>query len=154
MEDLERLLLEQPLFRGLEARLGTLISGCARHTRFAPGAELLHEGAPADEFYLLRHGRVALEILEPGLPPVPFTTLGPGEIVGASWLVPPYRWTFDARAIEATRAIGVDARCLRAKCDADHDLGYELLKRVSAMLIRRLHATRLQLLDVYGRKAK
>lgn len=150
MTGLERIVLEQPLFRGLEAPLGARVAGCARNVRFRTGEDLFREGAPADEFYLLRQGRVALEILEPGHAPARFATLASGEIVGASWLVPPYRWTFDARALEPTRAIGVDARCLRAKCEADHDLGYELLKRLSAALIRRLHATRLQMLDVYG----
>jgi CRP/FNR family transcriptional regulator, cyclic AMP receptor protein len=154
MQGLERILLEQPLFRGLEARLGSLVSGCARNVHFRGGEEVFREGAPADEFYLLREGRVALEILEPGHEPARLSTLGSGEILGASWLVPPYRWTFDARALEPTRAIGVDARCLRAKCEADHDLGYELLKRVAASLIRRLHATRLQMLDVYGNRAR
>jgi len=152
MEGIERILLEQPLFRGLEARIGALIAGCARNVRFRSGEEIFREADPADEFYLLRQGRVALEIIEAGRAPARFSTLGPGAILGASWLVPPYRWTFDARALEPIRAIGIDARCLRAKCEADHDLGYELLKRVAAALIQRLHATRLQMLDVYGNR--
>ena len=73
-----------------------------------------------------------------------------GEIAGVSWLVAPYRWAFDGRALERVHALGIDARCLRAKCEADHDLGYELLKRFLALSIRRLHDTRLQHLDVYG----
>lgn len=144
------MVLEQPLFRGLEARVGALLGGCARNVRFRAGEALFHEGAPADEFFLLRRGRVALESLERGRAPAVFLTLAPGEIVGASWLVPPYRWTFDARALEPAIAIGLDVRCLRAKCEADHDLGYELLKRVAAALVRRMHAARLQLLDVYA----
>ncbi len=77
--------------------------------------------------------------------------MGVGEFVGASWLIPPYRWTFDARAVELTRAIGIDAACLRGKCEADHDLGYEMMKRFLPALVKRLHATRLQILDVYGK---
>jgi CRP/FNR family cyclic AMP-dependent transcriptional regulator len=80
------------------------------------------------------------------------STLSAGEIVGASWLVPPYRWTFDARAVELTRAIGMDAQCLRGKCEADHDLGYALMKRFLPIFVKRLEATRLQLLDVYGKR--
>lgn len=150
MEGLERLVLEQPLFRGLEPRVAGLVSGCARNVRFESGEYLFKEGQSADEFYLLRQGVVALEVHAPGQAPAVVCTVGVDDVVGVSWLVPPYRSSLDARAFELTRAIGVDARCLRAKCEADHDLGYELLKRVTALLIQRLHATRLQLLDVYG----
>lgn len=100
----------------------------------------------------IRHGKVALEIVAPGQAPIVVATLGAGEIVGASWLVPPYRWNFDARAVELTRAIGMDARCLRDKCEADHDLGYALMKRFLPIFVKRLDATRLQLLDVYGKR--
>ena len=76
--------------------------------------------------------------------------MGPGEVVGASWLVAPYRTMFDARASTLVRAIGIDAACLRGKCDDDHDLGYEMMKRFIPILANRLQATRLQILDVYG----
>lgn len=150
MEGLERIVLAHPFFAGLETQLGHLIAGCARNHRFEAGAYLGRVGDPADEFFLIRQGRVALEILPPGRPPVVFATEGEGQIVGASWLVPPYRWRFDARAMELTRAIGIDARCLRDKCEADHDLGYEMMKRVVAVMTQRLDDTRLQVLDVYG----
>jgi CRP-like cAMP-binding protein len=71
-------------------------------------------------------------------------------VLGWSWLFPPYRWHFDARALELTRAIALDGKCLREKCEEDHDLGYELVKRVAQIIMERLQATRLQLLDVYG----
>jgi CRP/FNR family transcriptional regulator, cyclic AMP receptor protein len=77
-------------------------------------------------------------------------TLGVGEVLGWSWLFPPYRWLFDARTIELTRAIALDGKCLRAKCDEDHHLGYEMVKRFAQVIIERLQASRLQLLDVYG----
>ena len=67
-----------------------------------------------------------------------------------SWLIPPYRWTYDAQALELMRAIAMDADCLRGKCEADHDLGYDLMKRFVPVLVERLQATRLQMLDVYG----
>jgi CRP/FNR family transcriptional regulator, cyclic AMP receptor protein len=150
MTGLGQVVLQQPLFSGLEAPLGNLIAGCVRNVAFKEGHYLLHEGAPADEFYLIRQGAVALEIAAPAHPPAVFLTVGPGEIVGISWLTPPYRWTFDARAMEPVHALGIDAGCLRNKCEADHDLGYELMKRCLSALVQRLHATRLQMLDVYG----
>ncbi len=152
MEGLERILREQSFFAGFTAEQISLVTGCARNHRFDAGRYLFREGEAANEFFLIRHGRVSLEIAAPGQSPIVFTTLGEGEIVGASWLVPPYRWNFDARAIDLTRAIGIDAACLRGKCEADHHLGYEMMKRFVPILLQRLHATRLQILDVYGKR--
>lgn len=154
MEGLERIVMQHPFLKGLESQLGATISGCARNLRFAEGTYLFREGAAADEFFLIRDGRVALEIAAPGSQPGIFATLGVGEIAGISWLAPPYRWTFDARVVAPLRAIGIDARCLRAKCEADNHLGYEMMKRLSAVLVARLHATRLQMLDVYAGRSR
>ena len=77
-------------------------------------------------------------------------TLDAGEVVGWSWLFAPYRWQLDARATEACRLVAFDGACLRGKCDADHELGYQLMRRFAAQIVERLQATRLQLLDVYG----
>ena len=148
---LERIVLEHPFFANLAEKHGHLVIGCAKNVRFEAGEYLLREGEPASEFYLLREGRVALEIHTPGGPGHVIQTVGPGEIVGVSWLLPPYRWTFDARALEPVRAISLDAECLRGKCSADHDLGYDMMMRFIPILVQRLQATRLQLLDIYGR---
>jgi CRP/FNR family cyclic AMP-dependent transcriptional regulator len=147
---LDRIIREHPFFAGLSEEFGTLVCGCAKNVRFEAGGYLFREGEPANEFYLIRHGRVAFELHAPDRGAVAFQTLGPGEIVGISWLIPPYRWTFDGRALTLVRAIAMDAACLRQKCEADHDLGYDMMKRFMPILIRRLQATRLQILDVYG----
>jgi CRP/FNR family transcriptional regulator, cyclic AMP receptor protein len=152
MEGLERIVLAHPFFAGLGAEFGHAISGCARNLRFAADEYLFHEGEPANEFFLIRQGVVALEIHTPGQPPIVVATLREGDILDASWLVPPYRWTFDARALELTRVLGVDAQCLRGKCEADHDLGYELMKRFVGAMGERLRAARMQALDLYGRR--
>jgi CRP/FNR family cyclic AMP-dependent transcriptional regulator len=150
MEGLERIVLEHPFFAGLQKELGEAISGCARNLRFEEGQYLFHEGDSADEFFVIRHGVVALEIVAPGGKPLVIGTLPEGEFVGVSWLVPPYRWVHDARATRFTRVIGINAKCLREKCEADNHLGYELMKRFVPVLMKRLQATRLQLLDIYG----
>jgi len=152
MEGLERIVREHPFFSGLEDSFLKLVCGCTKNVRFEAGQYLFHEGEPADQFYLIRHGRVALEIGAPGRA-LTFQSLGAGEIVGVSWLVPPYRWSYDAKALELARALSINAACLREKCEADHDLGYELMKRFMPVLIQRLQATRLQILDVYGAHA-
>jgi CRP/FNR family transcriptional regulator, cyclic AMP receptor protein len=150
MEGLERTIREHPFFAGLDEGFIQLVVGCAKNVRFEAGQHLFREGEPADQLYLIRHGRVALEVVIPGRAPVTFQTVPAGEIVGISWLVAPYRWTYDARALELTRAIAMDAVCLRRKCDEDHDLGYELMKRFVPVVVERLQTTRLQILDVYG----
>ena len=147
---LERIVSEHPFLADLAAEHCHLVTGCAKNVRFEAGSYILREGDPADEFYLIREGRVALEIHAPGKREITFQTVGPGEIIGVSWLVPPYRWSYDARAIDRIRAISLDAKCLRGKCDADHNLGYEMMTRFVPILVQRLQATRLQLLDLYG----
>ena len=150
MEDLERIIKEHQFFAGLDPAFCNLICGCAKNVRFEAGEYLFHEGTAADQFYLVRHGRVALQLTAPGRGAMTFQTIGEGEVVGVSWLIPPYRWTFDAKALELVRAIALDAACLRNKCESDHHLGYEMMKRFMPVLIQRLQATRLQILDVYG----
>jgi CRP/FNR family transcriptional regulator, cyclic AMP receptor protein len=144
------LIAGHPFFAGMAPEHCELIGGCARNVRFDQGEYLFREAQPANEFFLIRHGRVALEINAPGRGPLRFLTLNEGEIVGEAWLVAPYRWIFDAHALELTRALSIDARCLRDKSESNHDFGYEMMKRFMAMLVQRLHAAQLQMLDVYG----
>jgi CRP-like cAMP-binding protein len=150
MENLQPILAEHPFLQNLDSLHLELITGCASNVRFDPGQYIFREGEEANQFYILRHGKVALEIVAPQRGPLVVETLGEGDILGWSWLIPPYHWHFDARAVELTRAIALDGKCLRTKCEQDHDLGYELLKRFAHIMEQRLQATRLQLLDVYG----
>jgi CRP/FNR family cyclic AMP-dependent transcriptional regulator len=150
VKNLEHIIKEHPFFAGIAAEFCKLVVGCSKNVHFETGQYLGHEGDPADHIYLLRQGRVAFEIAAPGRAPIIFQTIGEGEIVGVSWLIPPYRWSYDARALDFVRAVAMDATCLRQKCEDDHDLGYEMMKRFVPILIQRLHGTRLQLLDVYG----
>jgi CRP-like cAMP-binding protein len=151
MESLERVVATQRVFAGLAPAHLALLTGCARNQRFVPGQYLCHEGAAADEFFIIRQGHAALEIAAPARKPVVLETLGPGDIAGASWLIPPYRWSADVRAVDTTLALGIDAACLRGKCDTDHDFGYAMMQRFLPVLVQRLNAARLQVLDVYAR---
>jgi CRP/FNR family cyclic AMP-dependent transcriptional regulator len=150
MEGLERFVREHPIFAELDEDLAERVGGCARNVRFPAGEYLLRHGQRATQIYLIRRGRVALETAVPGRSPLIFETVQEGEVVGASWLVPPHRCCYDARALELTRALALDAECLRQKSEEDHDLGYELMKRFTPVLVRRLEAARFQILDVYG----
>ena len=144
------LLAEVPIMGGLDSSYVELISGCGRIRSFGEGERLFTSGEPADSFYVLRHGRVALEIHVPARGDVTVTTIGPGEIAGWSWLVPPYEWHLDARALERGSAVEFDGACLRGKFDDDPALGYEMMKRFATVLLERLQETRLQMIDVYG----
>ncbi len=150
MENLEQILAEHSFLQGLESHYLDLIVGCASNVRFDAGQFIFHEGEEANQFYIIRHGKVALEIFSPERGAIEIDTLEEGDVLGWSWLIPPYHWRFDSRAVELTRAIALDGKCLRNKCEEDHDLGYHLLKRFAHIVEQRLQSTRLQLLDVYG----
>jgi CRP/FNR family cyclic AMP-dependent transcriptional regulator len=148
--DIAGLVAGHPLLAGLPGDAVELVAGCARNVVFDAGELLLAEGEPANTLYLLRRGRVALEVHAPGRGAAVIETIGPGHVVGWSWLFPPYRYQFDARATEPVGALAVDGACLRAKADADPAFGYELMKRFGSIILERLQAARVRLLDLYG----
>jgi CRP-like cAMP-binding protein len=150
METIDSLLRGVPVFEGLSPEELQLLAGCASNVHFDQGAVLFREGSAADTFYLIRHGSVALEMFVPARGPAIIETLEAGEVVGWSWLFPPYRWHFDARVLTPLRATAFDGACLRGKCEDDPRLGYALMFRFAQVLIERLQWTRLRLLDLYG----
>jgi len=149
-DDLSELLKQHPFLTGIsEEHMQTLL-GCASNVRFPEGSLIMHEGQVANKFFLIRTGRVALEMQVTGKGDLRIQTVGPGEILGWSWLISPYRWHFTGVVVLETRAIALDGECLLNKCEKDPAFGYEMLKRNAQVMERRLEATRLQLLDVYG----
>ncbi len=149
METLESVIAEHPFLKGLEPRYLEFLVGCASNVRFEPGQFVFLEGGEANQCYLIRQGKVTLEIDAPPRGTIIIQTLGQGDVLGWSQIFPPYRWKFSARAVELTRAIALDGKCLREKSEEDHDLGYELLKRFARVIQERLQATRLQLINLY-----
>jgi CRP-like cAMP-binding protein len=150
-ETLEELIGGHPFFGGLSPDAVRLMAGCASNVHFAAGEYIFSQGESASRFYVIRRGRVALEIHSPTRGPMIVDTMDEGEVLGWSWLVPPYRYFGDARAVTPVSAIALDGACLRGKCEADTELGYQLLKRVTAVMYRRLESARVRLLDLYGR---
>lgn len=144
------LLARHPFFADLSKDHIDLLAGCGRNVTFKAGDELFREGDAADSFYVLRVGSVALEVFVPGRGAFVLDTVPEGGVVGISWLLPPYRWQFDGRALDVVRAISVDGLCLRGKCEEDARLGYELMKRFAGLLADRMQSARLRLVDVYG----
>ena len=151
MKTLEPILAEHPFFKGLKPEYLQLVTGCASNVRFDTGVYMFREGEEATRFYLLRQGKVALEVFAAQRGPITIETIEAGEVMGWSWLFPPYQWHLSGRVIEPTRAIALDGTCLRAKGEADHDLGYELMRRVAVIMMDRLQATRIRLLDIYSK---
>jgi CRP/FNR family transcriptional regulator, cyclic AMP receptor protein len=153
VQRVDELLRDAPMFHGMASDHLDLVAGCASNRIFRPGEYLLREGERADSFYVIRRGDVAVETYVPQRGALTLETLGAGDVLGWSWLFPPYRLVFDARAADTVHTVAFDGRCLRAKCEEDHDLGYDLLKRFAEVIVERLQATRMQLLDVYGHVA-
>ncbi len=149
MENLERVLREHHFLSHLSPDEAALIVACAKNVRFQPGEYLMREGRPADTFFLLRKGRVSLEFDVPGKGVVQMESIVAGDMVGLSWLFPPYRAQLDVRAVEPVVALAFDGACLRGKMESDHDLGYVLLRRVLEETVKRIQRVRMQRLDMF-----
>ncbi len=154
MENLERIVKAHPFAAGLSPEHLSVLACCARNVRRQPGEFLLKEGSDAGRFYLVRKGRLALEVHVPGRGAIQVESVGPGGVVGFSWLFPEHRWTLDARAIDTLIALEFDATCLLPKMEADPALGYALTKPLLKELYQRLCQVRLGRLDVYGPGSK
>ena len=152
MQNLVSVLAEHPFFQDLEPSHLELLAKFTTDARFEVGQVLFRQEEEANHFYVIRQGRVALELVAPrGF--ITVQTVDAGEVLGWSWLVPPHRWRFQARAVEPTRAVALDGKRLRAECEANPDLGYQLLKHFVQIMAQRLEATRLQLADLVGARS-
>ena len=140
--------ISHPFVRGLTPRQLTLLTDCALPARFAPGETIFWEGEPASRFYLITKGEVVLEAGANGGKPVVIDSIGAGDFLGWSWMMPPYQWHFTARATAPTEAIFFVSQILRQYCERDHPLGQELHKRMSAVMMKRLQAVRQKVLSL------
>lgn len=144
----ESVLAGHPFLRKLKPEHLRLLADSAMRVRFEAGELIFREGDPANRFYLIEEGRVSLEAPRRDEAAVTVQVIGPGDVLGWSWLFPPYYWQFDARAQEPTTAIFFYGTRLREQCEQDHAFGYELMKRMAQVAIGRLQATRRQLLSL------
>jgi CRP-like cAMP-binding protein len=134
---------------GLPEGTVDIIAGCARWATFDTGQLLLREGEPADTLHLVHRGRVVIEMHQPGDGGLSIETVGAGHVVGISWVSPPYRWQFDARALEPVTTMAVDVGQLRAELGRRPALGFALLDRLASVLAERLQSTRIRVLDLH-----
>ena len=147
---IEAILNSHPFFDGMKNIYISSLAECASNARFEARKTIYRQGEAADCFYIIEEGKVAVETDTPDRGVITIQTLGKGDMLGWSWLFPPYVWHFDARTVEPTDMIAMDARCLRGKCEADPGMGYDFMKRFSALFLRRFQETRLQIMDIYG----
>jgi CRP-like cAMP-binding protein len=150
VDTLEGVVAKVGLFHGMKSEHLALLAGCAANVRYEAGAFPARAGAHADRFWVIREGRMALELSAPGRGAITVATMFAGDVVGFSWLLPPYQLQFDIHAITTTRALLFDGRCLREKCERDPELGYGLLTRFAGLMADRILVLTFQLLDVYG----
>lgn len=143
------LLAAQPLFCDLPRPDLDLFAGCGRNQVYPAGTYLAREGDPADSLFVLRRGKVGIELHTAG-GPLLIETLGEGEVEGWSWIFPPHHWAYDVEALEPAHVVVLDGACLRRKCEADPAFGYRTMQRFARVVAHRLHATRVRLLDLYG----
>lgn len=152
MKKIVDILSEHTFFQDLSKEHLEFIAGCGKNVVFEEKEVIAKPGDAADDFYVIRHGQAALILEIPPHKPFIFQTLGENEILGLSWLIPPYRWTITAQARQTLRAIAIDGACLREKCEKDPILGFKLMKHLVEVLVAREEAARLHLLDIYGSK--
>jgi CRP/FNR family cyclic AMP-dependent transcriptional regulator len=146
MDLTDQRLADHPFLKGLSEEHLKILEDCSMKRVFEKGEVIFCEGDLANRFYLILTGSVALESKREGESPVLIQTIGPGDVLGWSWLFPPYNWHFDARATEPTEAIFLYGTRIRAKCEEQPALGYELLKRMAQVMVQRLQATRKQII--------
>jgi CRP-like cAMP-binding protein len=152
MESLKSVLKGHAFFKGLKDEYINEIAACGEHAEFKAGQLIFEEQAPADSFFIIRKGLVAIETVTGQDSAITIQTVGKDNILGWSWLIPPHRARFNCRAVEDTTAIRFDGKKLRDKCEKNTGLGYELLKRLAVVFTQRLEETRRRLLDIYGNR--
>ena len=150
MKTIEEIIREHPFFAGMDQEQLRFIAGCASNVTFSAGEYIFRGGEQANHFYIIRHGVVNIETHDARRGRIAIQTIIEHDVLGWSWLFPPYRWNFDARTVTLVRATAFDGKCLRDKCNVDHDLGYELMQRFAGIMMERLQATRIQVMDIYG----
>ena len=142
-----------PFLVGMNRTQLALLTDCAMAAYFKTGQTILREGEFANRCYLIETGKVIVESGSNFSEPLVIETIGAGDLLGWSWMFPPYVWQFSAHAVEPTTAICFYGTILREYCEKDHSLGYELLKRISAVMVKRLQAAQKQMLSLHADSA-
>lgn len=150
MTGIEQELANLKFFEGLDRDILALLARHAGEKRYEGGSLIFRSGDPATHFYVIRRGCVSMAIPALYGPPVEIQILEPGAVLGWSWLIPPHRWFFEARAIRDTEVFAFDGAAIREACERDPRIGYALLKRFAGLMAQRVQAARLRVFEVLG----
>lgn len=148
--EIESVLARQDFFAGLNPESLAFLAGCATRRRIETGETLFRHGEDARRFFLLGSGRISVEVPAIEGPRLEVQSLGAGEVLGWSWLIPHYKWSFQARALEDTDLVEFDGERVRLRCEEDPSFGYEMLKRFSALMSERLEAARRRMMEEWN----
>ncbi len=152
MKSISDILKEQSFFAEMSEDMLDYLAGCGQNMHFGPDEYIGKENDASDYLYIVKRGKVAVEVVHPVRGPITIRTLGAGEIAGFSWIIPPYRLQFGLKALERTSVLALNGNCTRGKCEEDYHLGYLLMKQAATIMDKRLRDTRIQLLDVYSER--
>ena len=133
---------EQNFFSGLSPELISFLAGCASGRQIESGQVLFSLGEHADRFFLILNGNIRVEIAAIMGPALKVQSLGSGQILGWSWLIPPHKWSFQARAEAQSSLLEFNGQKVLARCEEDPKFGYELLKRFASLMSERLETPR------------
>jgi len=151
MKNLQPIISKHPVFKSLKKSYIQLIANFASEANFDTGEYIFHEGEKADKFFIILHGKISIEaLIALEREPIIIQNIGDNDILGWAWLFPPHKWHFNARVISPTKVISLDGTVLRIKCEDDHDLGYELMKRFAGIIEQRLRSVRSQNPNMYA----
>jgi CRP-like cAMP-binding protein len=150
MQSKDDYLAAHDFFKGLNEDFMKTLSEFATEKRVSEGEVLFQQGKAADKFFLVRKGRVSVQVPALVGPPLELQVLGEDQVLGWSWLIPPYRWNFVARAVEDSDVIEFDGGAILARCEQDPKFGYELFKRFTALMSERLDAARQKMMDQWN----
>ena len=143
-------LAAHPFLHGMSRDHLAVLAAAASDVTFPARHRLFEDGARATRFWLIQSGHVALDLHVPGQGRMKIDSIAMGELLGWSWLFPPYTWAFGAVAACPVEAFEFDGRKVRACCESDPELGYELTQRLVRVVAKRLQATRVRLISASG----
>lgn len=147
--ELREIVKNQDFLKDMKSEYLDILMGCVSYITYKKGHFILTQNGKADQFHIIHHGKVHIEVAAGDKGPVTIQVLSDGDVLGWSWLIPPYKWRFDALIVDPTTVLTFDGKFLREKCEEDHSFGFDMLKRMASVITYRLLFTRKELMDFH-----
>ena len=120
------------------------------HARDQKSQILFLQGENADKFYVVRSGRISLQMPAIMGPTLEIQHVDEDQVLGWSWLISPYQWNFQTKAEEDSELLQFDGVAILARCEQEPKFGYELLKKFAGLMSVRLNAARQKMMDEWN----